>query len=72
MGPAADLACHEACVFQHAYVFRGARKTHAERGRQFPDREFAHRQMTKHRPPRWIRQGMKNSVEMGRMFNHMV
>jgi hypothetical protein len=53
-------------------VFRGARKTHAERRRQFPDREFALSQMTKHRPPRWIREGMKNSVEMGRMLNHLV
>ncbi len=30
------------------------------------------RQMTKYRPPRWVRQRMKNGVEMNRIFNHMV
>ena len=62
----------EAGVLQHPHMFRGASETHAERRRQFPDRAFAARQMTNHRPPRWIREGMKNSVEVGRMFNHMV
>ena len=72
MGAAADRARHQPCVLQHPHVFRGAREAHAERRRQFPDREFALRQMAKHGPPRWIREGMKNSVEMGRMFNHVV
>jgi hypothetical protein len=53
-------------------MFRGARKTHAERRRQFADREFPFRELTKHRPPRWIREGMKNSVEMRELFNHVV
>jgi hypothetical protein len=53
-------------------MFRYACETHAEGRRQFPDREFALRQMTKHRPPRWIREGMENSVEMSGIFNHMV
>jgi hypothetical protein len=53
-------------------MFRGARKTHAERGRQFPDREFAFGQLTKHGPPRRIRESMKDSIEMRELFNHVV
>jgi hypothetical protein len=51
---------------------RGAGEAHAKRRRQFPDCQFPFRQTTKHRPPRWIREGVKNGVEMGITFNHVV
>ena len=66
------VARHQPGVLQHPHVFRGARKTHAERGRQFPDREFPFRELAKHGPPRRIREGMKDGVEMGVLFNHVV
>jgi hypothetical protein len=72
MRSTADRARYQTCVLEHPHMFRGARETHAERRRQFPDREFAFGQVTKHGPPRWIREGMKNSIEMGELFNHMV
>jgi hypothetical protein len=53
-------------------VFGGAREAHAERGRQFPDREFPFRELAQHGPPRRIRKRMKDGVEMGELFNHMV
>ncbi|GLR88614.1 hypothetical protein GCM10007857_53270 [Bradyrhizobium iriomotense] len=59
-------------MLQHPNVLRGARETHAERCRKLPDRELPFRQMTKHCPPRWIREGMKNGVEMRELFNHVV
>jgi len=72
MGAATDRAFDEPRVLQHPHMFRGAGEAHAERGRQFPDREFAFGQLSKHRPPRWIRKRMKNCIEMGGMFNHTV
>ena len=64
MGAAADRALHEASALQHPHMFRRAGEAHVERRRQFPDREFARRQMTKHRPARRVRQRVKNRVEM--------
>ena len=72
MRAAADRAFHQARILQHPHMFRRAGKAHVERRRQFPDREFALSQMTKHRPARRIRQGVKNGVEMCRMLNHVV
>jgi hypothetical protein len=53
-------------------MFRCAGKTHAERGRQFPDRELPFRELTQHGPPRRIREGMEHRIEMGVLFNHVV
>jgi len=69
---APDLAAQQAGALEHPHVFRGAGKAHAEGCRQFPDRAFPFRQMAKHGPPRWIRKGVKNRIEMCRMFNHVV
>jgi len=55
----------------HSRIQR-AGETHAERGREFPDREFVHRQLSKHRPARWIRECVENSVQMRRILNHVV
>src|SRR5436190_15155454 len=65
MASALDRACYEASVLQHPHVFGGARETHAEGGRQFPDREFPFRKLAKHGPAGWVREGMKDGVEMG-------
>jgi hypothetical protein len=53
-------------------MFRRASEAHVEWRRQFPDREFALGQMTKHRPARWVRERMENSIEMCRILNHVV
>ena len=72
MGSAADRALHEPRILQHPHVFRRTGETHMERCRQFPDRELPLGQMTKHRATRGIRQRVENSIEMGRMLNHVV
>ena len=72
MGAAVDRPLHQPGALQHPHVFRCAGEAHAERGRQFPDREFPFRKLTKHGSPRRIRERMKDSIEMGELFNHMV
>jgi len=72
MRSAQNRPCHQPGVLQHPHVFRGARKTHAERGRQFADREFPFRKLAKHGPPGRIRERMKDGIEMGVLFNHVV
>ena len=72
MASALDRARDEASILQHTHVFGGARKTHAERGRKFPDREFPFRELAKHGPAGRVREGMKDGVEMGMLFNHVV
>ena len=72
MRAAADLARHQPCVLQHAQCFEAPAKLMMNGVASSPIVSSRFRQMTKHRPPRWIRQGVKNGVEMGLMFNHMV
>ena len=72
MGAAEDRALHQASVLQHPHMLRCAGKAHAERRRQFPDREFAFRELAQHGPSRRIREGMKDSIEMCVLFNHVV
>ena len=72
MRAAPDRAGHQAGILQNPHMFRSTGETHLERGCQFPDREFALRQLSKHRPARWVRERVKNGVEMSRIFNHVV
>jgi hypothetical protein len=72
MRTALDRARYETCILQHPHMFRCAGEAHVEGVSEFPDREFPFRQTTKHGPPRRIRESMKDNVEMGGMFNHVV
>ena len=72
MGAASDRALHQPGILQHPHMFRCAGEAHVKWRRQFPDRELALGQMTKHRAPRRVRQRVKDSVEMRRILNHVV
>ena len=66
-------AAHELGTLQDPDVLGGRGKRHAQRRRQFAEIPLSLGQTSQHRPPRRMRQCMKDPIECGVfIFNHVV
>jgi hypothetical protein len=76
MGSARHLSRYQTGAFQHFDVFRSGCQRHAEWLCELPDGLLALHEAMQHHSPRWVTQGVEDSVQLRDMrcliINHVV